>query len=62
MDHRLSRIEMLCNAYLFNWDHISRRDETERIIKELHEATAPESLPLGVQISDGLATDDKVGD
>lgn len=67
MDHRLETIASLCRSYLFNYDHISRRELTERGIKKLHRATAPqeqaapEPPPLGVHVSDGLATTDKVG-
>ena len=41
MDHRLSNIERLCRVFLTNSQHISRRERTEQIIKELHEATKP---------------------
>ena len=68
MDHRLSAIESLCRGYLVNWQHPSRQEETERLIKKLHQATAPkahgaapEPPALGVHVSDGLAVGDKVG-
>ncbi len=61
MDHRLSNIERLCRLFLHNFEHVSRRERTEKIIEDLHEATTPLPPTLGISVSDGVGSSSKFG-
>ena len=37
-EQKLETIAMWCRSYLFNYQHISRKGETERCIRELQKA------------------------
>lgn len=54
MNPRMMEIERLCNMFLLNFEHPSRKERVERIIEELHKATAPVPKDLGIHVGEKL--------